>query len=59
MYEVLHKRREPLTQEEMEIVQNKRPLSTEAAQAYLNQLDSLSKNIQDMFIQQAAAQQVP
>ncbi|KAF5360260.1 hypothetical protein D9758_009172 [Tetrapyrgos nigripes] len=57
MYEVLHRRKEALTQEEIDIARNKKPLSPDAAKDYLNRLETLSHNIQDMFAKQAAAQQ--
>ncbi|KAF5366386.1 hypothetical protein D9758_009749 [Tetrapyrgos nigripes] len=57
MYEVLHRRKEAPTQEEIDIARNKKPLSPDAAKDYLNRLETLSHNIQDMFAKQAAAQQ--
>jgi hypothetical protein len=58
MYEVLCQWNEAPTNEEIEIAQNKKPLSSEAALDYLNHLEQLSQNIQDMFTQQSASQRV-
>ncbi|KAF5338562.1 hypothetical protein D9758_016540 [Tetrapyrgos nigripes] len=51
------RRKEAPTQEEIDIARNKKPLSPDAAKDYLNRLETLSHNIQDMFAKQAAAQQ--
>ncbi|KAF5372594.1 hypothetical protein D9758_005206 [Tetrapyrgos nigripes] len=59
MYEVLHQRQEPPTQEEKDIASNKISLDSDAAKDYLKKLDTISNNIQSMFEKQLTVKQEP
>ncbi|KAF5319077.1 hypothetical protein D9758_018663 [Tetrapyrgos nigripes] len=57
MYEVLNKRSEPPTEEEINIASGKVRLDPDVARSYLEQLESLSHNIKDMFAQQSSKEE--
>jgi hypothetical protein len=56
--ELLNLRKEPPTLEEIALARKESPMDEAAMTAHLKQLESISKNIQDMFQKQAAAQAV-
>ncbi|CAA7268096.1 unnamed protein product [Cyclocybe aegerita] len=54
LYEVLAKRGSPLTKEEIEIASGKKRMDDALVKKYLNELETISKNICEMFKQQLA-----
>ncbi|KAJ3517257.1 hypothetical protein NLJ89_g623 [Agrocybe chaxingu] len=59
LYEVLAKRGSPPTKEEIEIASGKKRMDDALVKKYLNELETISKNIREMFEQQLARNQEP
>lgn len=58
LYEVLNKRRDPPTEDEMAIACGKKSLEPDVAKQYVEKLEDINNNIRVMFEKQAALGQV-
>ena len=58
LYEVLYKRKEPPTPDEIELAQGRKAMNADIAKAYVEKLESISNNIRDLLEKQAAAKEV-
>ena len=52
LYEVLAKRDSPPTQEEIDIATGKKKMDDTLAKKYLNELETISRNVREMFEEQ-------
>ncbi|KAJ7927159.1 hypothetical protein B0H13DRAFT_1521676, partial [Mycena leptocephala] len=59
LYKVLNSRDGPPTNVELALARRSQPMTPEMAAKYLERLDSISNNIQDMFAKQALVSEVP